>query len=103
MEWRKILERALERVAASKPDVIGVSAGFDAFRDPSPAALWNGGLPLAGSMLRIPVFQHLEAAVPWIFPDLVLGYLLGLESKPGWRISVAPGRPVRRPAAAVSA
>ncbi|MBL9175701.1 MAG: histone deacetylase, partial [Verrucomicrobiales bacterium] len=30
MEWRRILERALERVAASNPAVIGVSAGVDA-------------------------------------------------------------------------
>ena len=86
MEWRRILERALERVAASKPDVIGVSAGFDAFEgDPlASGTLEREDFHWLGSKIRalgIPVFSILEGGYSLDLPDLVLGYLLGLEGK----------------------
>ena len=85
-DWRKTLERALSQVAGSKPDLIGVSAGFDAYaRDP----LANGALELEdyhwlGGALRalgVPVFSVLEGGYSLDLPDLVLGYLQGIEGK----------------------
>ncbi len=84
--WRATLRRALDRVLASKPQVIGVSAGFDAYaRDP----LANGTLEREdfhwiGTQLRecgVPVFSILEGGYSLDLPDLVFHYLLGLEGK----------------------
>lgn len=85
-DWRKVLERALDQVKAARPDVVGVSAGFDAFvSDP----LANGTLEREdfhwlGQQLRglgVPVFSILEGGYSLDLPDLVLSYLLGLEGK----------------------
>jgi acetoin utilization deacetylase AcuC-like enzyme len=85
-QWRAILRRALDRLLESKPDVIGVSAGFDAYvRDP----LANGTLEREdfhwiGTQLREtkrPVFSILEGGYSLDLPDLVYHYLLGLEGK----------------------
>lgn len=84
--WRATLERSLERLVASRPEIIGVSAGFDAYvTDP----LANGTLEREdfhwlGSRIRalgIPVFSILEGGYSLDLPDLVLNYLSGLEGK----------------------
>jgi acetoin utilization deacetylase AcuC-like enzyme len=86
-QWRTTLRRALDRVLESKPQVLGVSAGFDAYvRDP----LANGTLEREdfhwmGTQLRetkLPVFSILEGGYSLDLPDLVYHYLLGLEGKP---------------------
>jgi len=85
-EWKKILGQALERLLSTRPEIIGVSAGFDAFvGDP----LANGTLEREdfhwlGQRLRatgIPVFSLLEGGYSLDLPDLVLQYLLGLSGK----------------------
>ena len=84
--WRATFTKALERVADSKPGLIGVSAGFDAYRgDP----LANGTLEREdflwlGRSLRslgIPVFSILEGGYSLDLPDLVFHYLLGLDGR----------------------
>lgn len=85
-DWRRELERALERLMATRPALLGVSAGFDAYaRDP----LANGTLERedfqwVGERIRklgIPTFSVLEGGYSLDLPDLVLSYLLGLEGK----------------------
>jgi acetoin utilization deacetylase AcuC-like enzyme len=82
--WRAAFSRALDRIAAWRPDVLGVSAGFDAFvRDP----LANGTLEMddylwLGTEIRRrewPVFSILEGGYSLDLPELVLMYLRGLE------------------------
>ncbi len=84
--WRAAFTKALERVAESKPGLVGVSAGFDAYRgDP----LANGTLEredflwLGRSVrsLGVPVFSILEGGYSLDLPDLVFHYLLGLEGR----------------------
>jgi acetoin utilization deacetylase AcuC-like enzyme len=81
--WRAAFSRALERLVATKPDVLGVSAGFDAYvKDP----LANGTLEREdfhwlGEQVRkigVPAFSILEGGYSLDLPDLVLNYLLGL-------------------------
>ncbi len=84
--WRGVLGRALGRVRDARPQLVGVSAGFDAYvRDP----LANGTLEREdfhwlGKELRglgVPVFGVLEGGYSTDLPDLVFHYLLGLEGK----------------------
>lgn len=81
--WRDALQRALDRLQQSKPDILGVSAGFDAYvKDP----LANGSLEMEdfhwlGQQLRrtgLPVFSVLEGGYSLDLPELVLSYLQGL-------------------------
>ena len=83
--WRMSFSRGLERLAATMPDVLGVSAGFDAYmKDP----LANGTLEREdflwlGQQIRsfgVPAFSILEGGYSLDLPDLVLNYLLGLAS-----------------------
>ena len=85
-EWCKTIQKALERLLATKPELIGVSAGFDAFaHDP----LANGTLEREdfhwiGMELRrtgLPIFSVLEGGYSADLPDLVLLYLNGLSGK----------------------
>lgn len=85
-DWRRTLERALERVRESRPDIVGVSAGFDAYvQDPlASGSLEREDYQWLGQQLRvlnIPVFGVLEGGYSLDLPDLVLSYLLGLEGK----------------------
>lgn len=86
MEWRGVLSRALDRVRQSRPQLVGVSAGFDAYvRDP----LANGTLEREdfhwlGVQLRgigAPVFGVLEGGYSTDLPDLVFHFLLGWSGK----------------------
>ena len=81
--WRATFSRALERLLATKPDVLGISAGFDAYvKDP----LANGTLEREdflwlGQQVRasgVPAFSILEGGYSLDLPDLMLNYLLGL-------------------------
>lgn len=85
-DWLGTLGNAIARVKASRPDIIGVSAGFDAFvRDPlASGRLEREDFHWLGEQLRtlgIPMFSILEGGYSLDLPDLVLGYLLGLEGK----------------------
>jgi acetoin utilization deacetylase AcuC-like enzyme len=83
-EYRKTLSKALERLAKEKPDLIGVSAGFDAYaRDPlAQETLEAEDFHWIGESLRklgIPVFSILEGGYSDDLPELILAYLKGLE------------------------
>jgi acetoin utilization deacetylase AcuC-like enzyme len=86
LQYRRVLASALEQLKRLNPDIIGVSAGFDAFvRDPLAQETlevedyyWLGK---SLSDLGIPVFSVLEGGYSDELPSLVLAYLRGLEGK----------------------
>jgi acetoin utilization deacetylase AcuC-like enzyme len=85
-EYRHTLTDALEHLASLKPDLIGVSAGFDAYaRDPlAQETLEAEDFNWIGQSLRklgIPVFSLLEGGYSSDLPDLILAYLKGIEGK----------------------
>lgn len=85
-EYRAVLQQALDDLKRFKPELVAVSAGFDAYvHDP----LTNGKLELEdyywlGQQLRklhVPVFSVLEGGYSLDLPNLVLAYLKGLAGK----------------------
>jgi acetoin utilization deacetylase AcuC-like enzyme len=82
-EYRKILAKALEGVKKFMPDLVGVSAGFDAYaRDPlaqetleAEDYFWMGA---EIKKLGVPVFSVLEGGYSDDLPELVFAYLKGL-------------------------
>lgn len=85
-EYRQVLQRALDDLKTFKPDLVAVSAGFDAYaRDPlAQETLEAEDYQWLGESLRklgIPVFSVLEGGYSNALPDLVLAYLKGLEGK----------------------
>jgi acetoin utilization deacetylase AcuC-like enzyme len=86
LEYRQVLAGALEHLAAFRPQLVAVSAGFDAYaRDPLAQQTlemedfyWLGGR-LRG--LGLPVFSLLEGGYSTDLPDLILAYLRGIEGK----------------------
>jgi len=84
-EHREALEKSWDAVVAFRPDLVLVSAGFDAYvKDP----LANGTLEREdflwlGQQVRafgVPAFSILEGGYSLDLPDLVMSYLLGLAS-----------------------
>lgn len=84
--YRGILDKALAELKRFKPDLVGVSAGFDAYaRDPLAQETleaedfhWLGEQFQA---LGVPVFSVLEGGYSDDLPGLVLAYLRGLEGR----------------------
>lgn len=86
LEYRKVLSKALERVMAGKPDLLGVSAGFDAYaRDPiAHETLETEDFHWLGNQIHrlgVPTFSILEGGYSDDLPDLVLAYLQGIAGK----------------------
>ena len=82
-EYRKVLAQALEQATASKPDLVVVSAGFDAYaRDPlAHETLEAEDFYWLGQSLRkpgIPTLSVLEGGYSKDLPELILAYLKGL-------------------------
>ena len=84
--YRATLARALADLKKFRPDLVAVSAGFDAYlRDP----LVQGALVLddyywLGQSLRtldVPMFSLLEGGYSRELPELVFAYLKGVEGK----------------------
>ena len=84
--YRAALARALGDLKKFRPDLVAVSAGFDAYvRDP----LAQGVLVLddfywLGQSLRalgVPMFSLLEGGYSHDLPELIFGYLKGVEGK----------------------
>ena len=84
--YRAALARALDDLKKFRPDLIAVSAGFDAYvRDP----LVQGMLVMEdfyrlGQSLRalgVPMFSLLEGGYSRDLPELILAYLKGVEGK----------------------
>lgn len=85
-DYRKTLSRAIGRLMAQKPELLGISAGFDAYaRDPiAHETLEAEDFHWLGSEVRrlgIPVFSMLEGGYSNDLPELVLAYLNGLAGK----------------------
>lgn len=85
-EYRKVLTKALDALAKFKPDLVAVSAGFDAYaRDPlAQETLEEDDFYWMGKQLRdlgVPVMSLLEGGYSRDLPDLIFAYLKGLEGK----------------------
>jgi acetoin utilization deacetylase AcuC-like enzyme len=85
-EYRKVFERAFEQLKKFKPNLVGISAGFDAYaRDPLAQETleaedfhWLGEQVRA---LQVPSFSLLEGGYSSDLPGLIFAYLRGLEGK----------------------
>jgi len=85
-EYRKVLAKALDGVKRFHPELIAVSAGFDAFaRDPlAQETLEAEDFHWLGQSLRelgVPMFSLLEGGYSRELPELIFAYLKGLEGK----------------------
>jgi len=85
--YRIALAGALEQLMKLKPDILAVSAGFDAYyADPlSEEKLEIEDYHWLGRTIRalaIPVFGILEGGYSPVLPELVAAYLRGLEGIP---------------------
>ena len=85
-DYRKVLERALDELKKFKPDLVAVSAGFDAYvHDPiAQEALEMEDFHLLGKKLRdlgVPMFSLLEGGYSDDLPELILAYLKGLAGQ----------------------
>jgi acetoin utilization deacetylase AcuC-like enzyme len=84
MEYRAVLERALADLGRKRPDLVAVSAGFDAYSgDPlAEGTLEAEDYLWLGRSLRnlgIPHFSVLEGGYSDELPELIEAYLEGLE------------------------
>jgi len=82
-EYRHILKSALDHLKDFKPEVVGVSAGFDAYaRDPlAQETLEAEDYHWLGEQLRnlgLPIFSVLEGGYSDDLPELILAYLRGV-------------------------
>lgn len=82
-EYRQVLANALDRLRAFKPELVAVSAGFDAYaRDPlAQETLEAEDYHWLGESFRalgVPVFSLLEGGYSDDLPELVFAYLKGL-------------------------
>lgn len=85
--YRATLARALDDLRSYRPELIAVSAGFDAYaRDPlASGSLQAEDFHWLGRSLRelgVPAFSVLEGGYSRDLPNLILAYLKGLEGKP---------------------
>ena len=85
-EYRKVLLEALEGVKEFAPDLVCVSAGFDAYaKDPlAEETLEAEDFHWLGESIRklgVPAFSVLEGGYSDDLPELILAYLKGLEGK----------------------
>ena len=84
--YRAVLARALNDLKNFQPDLIAVSAGFDAYRrDPLvDGVLETEDYHWLGRSLRatnVPLFSLLEGGYSKDLPELMLAYLKGVEGK----------------------
>jgi acetoin utilization deacetylase AcuC-like enzyme len=84
--WRATLAHALADLKRFRPDLVGVSAGFDAYaRDPlADGALLAEDFHWLGQSLRklgVPFFSLLEGGYSKDLPELIFAYIKGVEGK----------------------
>jgi acetoin utilization deacetylase AcuC-like enzyme len=87
-DYRAVLARALEQLKAFRPELVAVSAGFDAYQgDPlAQGTLAREDFYWLGESLRalqVPAFSILEGGYSDDLPELILAYLSGLN---GWTL-----------------
>jgi len=85
-QYRTIFSKALEGLKRFKPDLVAVSAGFDAYaRDPlAQGTLEAEDFFWLGETLRelgVPLFSLLEGGYSRDLPELVLAYVKGVAGK----------------------
>jgi acetoin utilization deacetylase AcuC-like enzyme len=85
-EYRRILADALDELQRFQPDLVAVSAGFDAYaRDPlAQETLEAEDFHWLGESIRqtgIPAFHLLEGGYSDDLPELILAYLKGLTGR----------------------
>jgi acetoin utilization deacetylase AcuC-like enzyme len=85
-EYRRVLSSALKRLQAFKPEMVAVSAGFDAYaRDPlAQETLEAEDYYWLGQSLRnlgLPLFSLLEGGYSNDLGELIFAYLKGVEGK----------------------
>jgi acetoin utilization deacetylase AcuC-like enzyme len=85
-DYRAALARALGDLKKFRPDLVAVSAGFDAYvRDPLvPGMLVVDDFYWLGQSLRalgVPLFSLLEGGYSRDLPELIFAYLKGVEGK----------------------
>ena len=85
-EYRKVLSRALDQLRKFKPELIAVSAGFDAYaHDPiAQETLEIEDFHWLGQELRktgVPFFSLLEGGYSDDLPELIFAYLKGINGK----------------------
>ena len=85
-EWRKVLVKALEDMGKFKPDLVCISAGFDAYaQDPlAQGTLEEEDFFWMGESLRkldLPTVNVLEGGYSRDLPKLIFAYLRGLTGK----------------------
>jgi acetoin utilization deacetylase AcuC-like enzyme len=83
-EYRDVFSSALDELKKFKPELIGVSAGFDAYaHDPlAQETLEAEDFYWLGEQMRklkVPVFSLLEGGYSRELPELIFSYLKGLE------------------------
>jgi acetoin utilization deacetylase AcuC-like enzyme len=83
-QYRAVLSRAMDELKNFRPDMIAVSAGFDAYRgDPlAQGTLEAEDFQWLGKTIRelqVPAFSILEGGYSAELPELVLAYLRGLD------------------------
>jgi acetoin utilization deacetylase AcuC-like enzyme len=86
LTYRAKLANALDDLRSFRPDLVAVSAGFDAYlRDPvADGALLPEDFYWLGQTLRelnVTLFSVLEGGYSKDLPELILAYLQGLEGK----------------------
>jgi acetoin utilization deacetylase AcuC-like enzyme len=86
LDYRKVLDTAIDNLAAFNPGLVGVSAGFDAYaNDPlAQETLELEDYHWLGQRLRglgVPLFSVLEGGYSQELPQLILAYLRGLCGK----------------------
>jgi len=84
--YRAKLAQALDDLRSFRPDLVAVSAGFDAYvRDPlADGTLLPEDFHWLGQTLRalsVPMFSLLEGGYSRDLPELILAYLKGVEGK----------------------
>jgi acetoin utilization deacetylase AcuC-like enzyme len=85
-EYRHVLSSALNQLRSFQPNLIAVSAGFDAYRlDPlAQGSLETKDFHWLGHVLGgmgVPMFSVLEGGYSQDLPELILAYLKGVEGK----------------------
>jgi acetoin utilization deacetylase AcuC-like enzyme len=85
-DYRDVFSSALEQLKQFNPELIGVSAGFDAYaRDPlAQETLEAEDFYWLGQQIRglnLPAFSLLEGGYSRDLPELILSYLKGIEGK----------------------
>src|SRR5260221_1235496 len=85
-EYRAVLTSAMDALKKFKPEIIGISAGFDAYvRDPlAQETLEAEDFHWLGQSFRnmgIPFFSLLEGGYSDDLPELIFSYLLGCDGK----------------------